>query len=54
MLLYGWSVFGRGLNATVSRHFPGLSEQITYKCNHVELFRAFAVWKSEEKKKAQT
>lgn len=54
MLLYGWSVFGRCLNVTVSRHFPGLSEQITYKCNHVGLFRTFAVWKSEEKKEAQT
>lgn len=54
MLLYGWSVFGRCLNAPVSRHFSSLSEQLTYKCNHVELFGAFTVWKSEEKKTAQT
>lgn len=38
------------LNATVSRHFPGRSEERTYKCNHVELFGAFAVWKSEEER----
>lgn len=50
MLLYGWSVFERCLNAPVSRHFSSLSEQLTYKCNHVELFGAFTVWKSEEKK----